>query len=195
MPRKILIIDGHPDGRGQRFVHALASAYAEGAREGGHEVRFLNVGQLTVPVLRTHEDFRSGKPPAAVRGWQDAVRWADHLVVIYPLWLGDMPGLLKCFFEQVMRPSFAFGEAKGRGLPPKLLKGRSARIVVTMGMPGFFYRWYYRAHSLKSLERNILRFAGFAPVRSSVIGHVETGDPARRQAWLDRLTSLGRQGR
>lgn len=190
---KILIIDGHPDGRNQRFVHALASAYAEGAREGGHTVRFLNIGQLEVPILRTSEDFTGGKPLAPVRGWQAAIRWADHLLIIYPLWLGDMPGVLKCFFEQVMRPGFAFGKARGRGLPPKLLKGRSARIVVTMGMPGFFYRWYYRAHSLKSLERNILGFVGIAPVRSSVIGAVESGDPATREAWLRRLRALGRR--
>jgi len=60
--------------------------------------------------------------------------------------------------EQVARPGFAFGTAKGKGLPPKLLKGRSARVIVTMGMPALFYRWYYRAHSVKNLERNILAF-------------------------------------
>jgi hypothetical protein len=27
-----------------------------------------------------------------------------------------------------------------------------------MGMPAAVYRWFYRAHSLKSLERNILGF-------------------------------------
>ena len=41
------------------------------------------------------------------------------------------------------------------------MSGKSARIVVTMGMPGFWYRWYFRAHSLRSLQRNILKFVGF----------------------------------
>ena len=37
----------------------------------------------------------------------------------------------------------------------KGLKGRSAGIVVTMGMPALVYLWYFGAHSVKSLERNI----------------------------------------
>ena len=104
-----------------------------------------------------------------------------------------MPALLKAFFEQVARPGFAVGAAS-KGRPGrKLLGGRSARIVVTMGMPAFVYRWYFGAHSVKSLERNILRFAGIAPVRRSLVGLVEGPVPQRRR-WLERLASLGRKG-
>ena len=85
---------------------------------------------------------------------------------------GSMPALLKAFLEQVLRPGFAFGAAERRGMPKKLLAGKSARIVVTMGMPAFFYRLYYRAHSLKSLERNILGFVGIKPVRVTLLGNV-----------------------
>jgi putative NADPH-quinone reductase len=80
-------------------------------------------------------------------------------VIVYPLWLGTMPALLKGFLEQAFRPGFAF-DTKPKGLWNRRLKGGSARIVVTMGMPAFFYRVYYRAHSLKSLKRNILEFCG-----------------------------------
>ena len=38
----------------------------------------------------------------------------EHLVIVFPLWLGDMPAVLKGFFEQVLRPGFAIGEA-GQG--------------------------------------------------------------------------------
>jgi putative NADPH-quinone reductase len=64
-------------------------------------------------------------------------------------------------------------------------------VVVTMGMPSLLYRWFYRAHSLKSLERNILAFVGFAPVRSNVIGMVEAPDGARREKWLATMRKLG----
>jgi putative NADPH-quinone reductase len=80
---------------------------------------------------------------AVEAGHEVRVAWADHLVIIYPLWLGSMPGMLKSFFEQLLRPGFAFAPAAGRGMPRKLLKGRSARIIVTMGMPALFYRWYF----------------------------------------------------
>jgi putative NADPH-quinone reductase len=94
----------------------------------------------------------------------------------------------------VMRPGFAIPRSTARGIPKGLLKGRSARIVVTMGMPAFFYRLYYRAHSLKSFRRNILQFCGVAPVRSTIIGMVE-GSPESREDWLQRLAVLGVQGR
>jgi putative NADPH-quinone reductase len=77
----------------------------------------------------------------------------------------------------------------------KGLTGKSARIVVTMGMPALVYRWYFGAHSLKSLERNVLRFAGLKPIRESLVGMVEGISPAKRQSWLDLLRELGAAAR
>ena len=77
---------------------------------------------------------------------------------MYPPWLGMMPALLKGFFEQAVRPGFAF--KTGDRSWGSLLKGRSARIVITTGMPALIYRWYFGAHGLKCLERSILRFVG-----------------------------------
>ena len=128
--------------------------------------------------------------PAALVAVQQDIAWADHLVLIFPLWLGDMPALVKGFLEQVARPGFAIGEpAKKGGM--KLLRGRSARIVVTMGMPAFIYRWYFGAHAIRSLERNVLRFVGVAPVRRSLIGLVEGKDGGRRTRWLAAMERLG----
>lgn len=72
----------------------------------------------------------------------------------------------------------------------KLLTGRSARIIVTMGMPAPIYRLFFRAHSLKSLDRNLLRFVGIQPVRYSIIGSVE-GDASSREKWLRTVARLG----
>ena len=195
MAQRIVIIDGHPDTDERRFVHAIAAAYEKGARAAGHEVRRIVVGQLEFPGLRSNEDFQKAKPPRAIRACQRTIAWADHLVILYPLWLGAMPALLKSFFEQVLRPGFAFKVAKGSRLPRKLLKGKSARIVVTMGMPALFYRWYFRAHSLKSLERNILAFCGVHPVQASLVGAVESLDKGERKEWLAKIEELGRRAR
>jgi putative NADPH-quinone reductase len=64
-----------------------------------------------------------------------------------------------------------------------------------MGMPALIYRWYFGAHSLKSLERNILGFVGIGPIRETLIGLVETRSAARREKWLEKLRALGRAGR
>lgn len=193
MPKRIVIIQGHPDPSPERFCRALGAAYAEGAAGAGHEVRHIDVAALDIPILRTKEDFDSGTVPDALRPAQEAITWAGHLVFIYPLWLGGMPALLKVFLEQVMRPGFAF-ELRKDGLWKKLLKGRSARIVATMGMPAFMYRWVFGAHSLRSLERNILGFCGIGPIRESLIGMVEAGSGRARVKWIGKVRQLGKKG-
>ena len=192
MTRSITLIDAHPDRERHHFVHALADAYAEGARGAGHAIRRIELAQLDFPVLRSPEEWLNGEMPPALREAADAIAWCQHLVLMYPLWLGDVPALLKAFLEQLARPGVAF-RYRARGLPEKLWKGRSARIVVTMGMPGPLYRLFYRAHSLKSLERNVFGFVGIRPVHATVIGMVE-GSDERRAQWLAELRSHGSAG-
>lgn len=194
MGKRILIIQGHPDTSGAHFGHALAEAYAEGARAAGHDVRQIRVGQLDFPLLRSKADWDHGPLPPALLPAQEAIQWAEHLVLFFPLWLGGMPALLKGFLEQVARPGFAFDDPGQGVLPKRLLKGRSARVVVTMGMPATVYRWFFGAHSVKALERNILGFVGIAPVHKTLIGMVEGADEAPRRRWLNRLRKLGGEG-
>lgn len=191
MPRRVLIIQGHPDAGAAHLCHALADAYRDGAESAGHPVRTLDVAKLDFALLRSQADWEHGTTPANLMPAQRDIEWAEHLVLIFPLWMGEMPALLKGFLEQVARPGFAF---KGEGPNPfahKGLKGRSARIVVTMGMPALVYRWYFRAHSVKSLERNILGFVGIAPVEHTLVGGVGEMKPAAAAAWLARLRRLG----
>lgn len=195
MASKIVIIDGHPDPAPERFCHALVHAYAAGALAAGHEVRRIDVAKLDFALLRSKDAFEHGTVPDTLRPAQDAIAWSEHLVIVYPLWLGTMPALLKGFLEQVFRPGFAIGQAHQGERAGGLLKGKRARIVVTMGMPAFIYRWYFGAHSLKSLERNILRFSGIGPIRETLIGMVESGDGRQREKALATLRGLGREGR
>lgn len=194
LPRRILLIEGHPDTASERFNHALANAYADGARAAGHAVRRLAVGALDVPLLRSEHAWKNEPVPAGLRGAQGDLVWAQHVVIFFPLWLGDMPALLKAFLEQVARPGFAVGTDGASPFGPKALAGRSARVVVTMGMPAVVYRWFYRAHSVKALERNVLGLVGFAPVNETLIGSVESLGEAGAARWLRKLHTLGRDG-
>jgi putative NADPH-quinone reductase len=192
MAKKIVIIDAHPDPAPERLVHALAGRYASAAAESGHSTRVVRLCDVEVPPLRSAKEFAE-PPPATIAAQQEHIRWADHVVILYPLWLGSMPALLKAYLEQVMRPGFAFAYGSGKGLPKKLLAGKSARIVVTMGMPSLFYQLYYRSHSVRSLARNILGFVGIKPVRVSLIGNVEGNAKAleRRVAVLLKSARRG----
>ncbi len=189
MTERVTLIVGHPDPDRSRFGHALAAAYADGARAAGRHVRVLTIADLDFPLLRGQRDWLEGTPPPVIAWAQDDIAWAEHIAIFYPLWLGDVPALFKAFLEQVMRPGFALRYCKS-GLPEKLLAGRSADVVVTMGMPSFIYRAWYGAHSLRSLKRNILNLVGIAPVHATVIGSVE-GNAKARERWLSRMYARG----
>ena len=172
----------------------MAQAYADGAREAGHDCRVIDVAALDFPLLRSQKDWLEGEVPAALRPAQETIRWAEHLVFFFPLWLGDMPALLKGFLEQIARRGFAFEPVQGNPLGRKLLTGRSARVIVTMGMPALVYRWIFRAHSLRSLERNILGFVGIAPVHETLVGGVDGLGEAGVQRWRGEMRELGAHG-
>ncbi len=194
MTRHILIIQGHPDPDRKRYGYRLSDAYKVSAEQSGFQVREIYVADISFELVKSYNDFYQQPAPVALRDYQQHIDWADHLVIFYPLWLGGMPALLKGFFEQVLRPGFAFEET-GNKLPGKLLKGKSARVVVTMGMPALVYRWFYRAHSLKSLKRNILNFCGISPVRSSLIGLVGIKSATNRERWIKKMQRYGREAK
>ena len=190
-PLHIVLIQGHPDATAPHLCHALAQAYAKGALGAGHEVRQIDVATIDFALLRSQHEWELGLLPAALKPAQTDIGWAQHIVLFFPLWLGDMPALLKGFWEQVARPGFAFTNEGGSTFVHKGLKGRSARVVVTMGMPALVYRWYFRAHSVKSLERNILGFAGIAPVHETLVGSVEQLGDDGVAKWKARMRALG----
>lgn len=195
MARQIAIIQGHPDPSGKHFGHALAAAYKKGAEDAGHEVNTIEVARLEFPLLHSKADWEKADPPESIKKAQKIVGRANHLVLFYPLWLGTMPAILKGFLEQVLRPDFAISSLEEGLTWKKQLGGISARVVVTMGMPALVYRWYFHAHSLKSLEKNILKFCGISPVKESLIGMVEQEDDSYRSKWLGKMEALGRDGK
>jgi putative NADPH-quinone reductase len=192
MNKRIVVIQGHPDLSTPHLLHALADTYADAARAAGHEVRHVRIAELDFPLLRSQQDWEHGTVPPSLAQAQQDIGWAQHIALFFPLWLGDMPALVKAFLEQVARPGFAFRYDKG-GTPftAKGLAGRSARVVVTMGMPALVYRWYFRAHSVKSLERNILGFVGIAPVNETLVGMVGSLTPDHARRWKAKLARLG----
>jgi putative NADPH-quinone reductase len=191
MGKRILVINGHPDRSPGHLCAAFAKAYIEGALAGGHSIRHIDLADLEFPMLRSQEEFESRKVPEQLQGAAQDILWAEHLVFIFPLWLGTMPALLKAFLEQVMRPGVAFEYSVRGGLPKTLLKGRTARLIVTMGMPPIVYRLWFLGHGIATLRRNILNFAGVSPVRETLFGMLDQASESRRKAWIARIRELG----
>jgi putative NADPH-quinone reductase len=142
------------------------------------------------PIL--HDGYRKEQPlePDLQKAYE-ALAACDHLVLVFPLWCGDMPALLKGFIERILQPDLIARENTESAMDWHIFSNKSARIVMTMGMPVSIYRWWYRGHALKLLTRNILNFIGIKPVRQSLYGMVGTSKPAAREGWLREVEALG----
>ncbi len=187
--KRVLIICGHPgkDSLGE----ALASAYADGAREAGAEVRQITLRTLNFdPNL--HEGYRVIQPlEPELQASQEAIAWAQHLVFAYPLWWGGLPAILKGFFDRVFLPGFAFKYRENSQLWDRLLTGRSARLLVTMDTPPWYHRWINRAPGHRQMKQSILGFCGVSPVRITDIGPVKNAPQAKLKAWVEEARELG----
>jgi len=189
---KIAIVVGHP--AKDSFCEALGRAYLRGAAEAGHEAKLFVLADMTFDAI-LREGYRRAQPlePDLVAA-RDAFLAADHVVFVFPLWCGDMPAILKGFIERIMQPDLLALRGRG-GMDWKIYKGKSAHVVMTMGMPGWFYRWYFGAHALKLLRRNILHFTGVYPVRATVHGMIEAVSNETRNEWLREAEALGQAAR
>ncbi|WP_243322038.1 NAD(P)H-dependent oxidoreductase [Geothrix sp. SG200] len=183
--RRILVILGHP--RVESFCGALASAYAAGARAAGFEVLRLDLASLAFePNVRTPSPRDQALEPDLARA-QALIRWADHLVFVYPAWWGTVPALLKGFLDRVLTPGFAFAaDEDDPATWAKLLKGRSAHLLVTLDTPTWAYRLIYRQPGHQAMRRATLGFCGVAPTFISTFAPVKSSTAEVRARWLDR---------
>lgn len=195
MSSKILVVNGHPDSLS--FCAALTEAYAEGASKGGAaEVRAIHIGRLSFQPSLAYGYRQRIELEEDLLQAQDSIRWADHLVFVYPTWWGTMPALLKGFFDRVLLPGFAYKYRENSPLWDRLLTGKSAQLIVTSDTPSWFNRLVYRQAGHHVMKKNILHFCGIRPVRLTEIGPVRGATPERRAHWLERARQLGeRQAR
>jgi putative NADPH-quinone reductase len=189
MSKKILVILGQP--QRQSFGAALAQAYADGARASGAEVRELFLGELTFDPTGA---MNHSSPPALETDLvkaQEAIKWAGHLVFVYPIWWGTIPALLKGFIERVFLPGFAVNFRANSPLWDKLLAGRSAHLIVTLNTPSWIYRWVYGRPGHNTMKKTILEFCGIKPVRITEVGPVRNSTDAKRKQWMAQVRALG----
>lgn len=187
---KIMIVVGHP--QRTTLCEALGQAYARGAAAAGHDAKLFLLSEMSFDAI-LHDGYRKVQPlEPDLQAAYDTLAACDHLVLIFPLWCGDMPALLKGFIERILQPDLIARENTENAMDWNVFANKSARIVMTMGMPVSIYRWWYRGYALKLLTRNILHFIGIKPVRNTLYGMVGTSKPAARERWLQELEALGR---
>lgn len=189
--KKILIINGHPDK--QSFCFALAEMYKKGADTNGVNCKLVHLIDLKFnPILTYGYRLVSALEPDLIKIQQDILD-SDHLVFVYPNWWATLPALLKGFLDRVLLPNFAFKyHAKGP-FWDKLLVGKSARLIVTMDTPKWYYWLVNRRAGHNAMKLGILEFCGIEPVKISVFTPVKTSDTQKRNKWLKEVEALGQK--
>ena len=148
MRRNVLIVLANPEPGS--FCHALAAAAKEALGTAGHRVEISDLyAQGFNPLAGRHDfttvadpdrfHYQSEQAKAArenafapdIAAEQHKLRQADHLILVFPLWWGSPPAILKGWLERVLAYGFAYvdGFRFDTGLP----RGRRAMICVTTG--------------------------------------------------------------
>jgi putative NADPH-quinone reductase len=181
MSRQTLVISGHPNG--ESLCEALADTYSGGR----HPV--LKLRELAFdPVLHTGYSRRQTLEPDLLTA-QNKISAADHLVLVYPIWWGTLPALMKGFFDRILLPGFAWEKQPGRPFPKPLLKGKTAELIVTMDGPAWYHRLARDGH--KIMTRGILAYCGIKTVRITEFTWVKNSGAEKRNKWLKRVDRMG----
>ncbi len=191
--KKILVILGHPDE--DTLNGALSKKYTQGAKQSNFQVEYVQLGKINFdPILHQgYKAIQELEPDLADA--QQKIKWADHLVLVFPIWWTIPPALLKGFLDRIILPGFGYKFEEGDKYRwKKLLKGKSARLIMTMDAPVFIYKFFYGQPAAKMMK-GTLGFCGISPIKKTFLGNVKNSGNKKRQQWLGKVYHLGLKGK
>lgn len=190
--RKILIIEGNPDK--SSFCREVSLRYEKGALEAGNAVKTIHLAELTFnPILAHGYRQRTELEPCLQEALQD-IKEADHLVFVYPNWWGTYPALLKGFIDRVFLPGHTFAPRTDSIFWDKLLKGKTARLLVSMDTPKWYYSLIFGKSGDNSMKKSVLQFCGVDPVKITHFTPLKRSTEKQRARWLMQAEEIGRKG-
>lgn len=142
------------------------------------------------PVLTTEEYDAIKSPPltALIKEYQDKIRTATDIILIYPIWWNGTPAILKGFFDRVLTTGFAY-RYNSNGMPVQLLKGRRGFILSTSGAPDFYRKLIMGDMALKVVAKTTLGFCGIKS-KYCCIGNARDLDEKGRKKIQQKVQSF-----
>lgn len=190
--KKILLINGHPDKNS--FCYAISEAYIKGAKRAGLEIKVIHICDLNFnPNLQYGYQKRTDLEQDLLDA-QEMIKWANHLVWVYPVWWASYPAIMKGFLDRTFLPGFAFAKRENSVWWDKLLTNKSARIISTLDQPSWYYWLVYRQPSTNAMKKLTLEFCGIKPVKVTTIGPIRLSKESYRKNWLEKIETLGYKG-
>lgn len=189
MKRQALMLFGHADlnPKTETLNRQLAERYRRGYEAAGGTLTRIDLATLKFdPVLRTGFRELQALEPDLV-SVKHAVEAADHVVWVFPTYWASPPALVRGLFDRLFLPDWAFRYESGNALPKGLMQGKSARVVLTMDSPWFWYTLVNHRPIHRSFGGASLKFCGFGPVNFSTVHGVRSLSPQARTQRCERL--------
>lgn len=191
MPKRIVIINGHPNN--ESFNYEIAKAYKKGASSSTAEIKEIIISDLQFnPNLQFGYQKRMELETDLLEAWEK-IGWANHLVWVHPVWWGGLPAITKGFIDRLFLPGLVFQNKENSVWWDKLLKGKSAHIITTLDQPGWYYWLVYGKPSVNQLKKSTLEFCGVRPVKVTYFGIIKTSSENQREKWLTKAFRLGQK--
>jgi putative NADPH-quinone reductase len=189
--KRILIINGHPNK--ESLCSAFAQSYKKGAESTGAQCTLLNLIDVDFNPNLLYGFQKRIAMESDVLSMQQAILDAQHIVIIYPNWWSTYPAIVKAFIDRVFIPKFAFSYRDNSIFIDRLLKGRSARLIVTMDSPGWYYSLFMKSPGHNSMKKGILEFCGIKPVKITEFNMIKTSNLQKRIKWITQVEELGQK--
>ena len=185
---KHLIIYSHLNPKS--FTKAIVDTVEKKAVEKGDEVKIIDLyGDKFNPVLEfpdIEHAFMGKEAPGDVKNYQEMVKWADHLTIVYPLWWGQMPAMLKGFIDRVFSHGFAYAYTE-KGAEA-LLKGKTAHVYICTGNPSEVYEQNGMHNAITKINADgVLGYCGI-DTEITFFGNVAMATDEQRKEYLNSIS-------
>ena len=192
--RKVLVVYCHPNPKS--YTHAVLEAVEAGLRGGQATIERIDLHAdgfdpvLVVDETRRRRDLDKVE---ATQRYRELVAWCDALVLVYPVWWGGFPAMLKGFVDRVfvsgLTYSFA-GRPKQAVLPEGLMRGKELDCFYTLDSPAIVAwldpGWW-------SSYFSVFKYCGFRAVRRHYLTPLKHTSRETREAWLREVERRARR--
>ena len=193
---KTLIVYYHP--HEGSFCSAIRDAVISGLDTGGYEWQIIDLEKdgfdpvihekdlgIFVKAGRLGEEGLDGVDPLALE-YMKKLRWAEHLVMIFPIWWMSTPAMVKGFIDKVIFPGIVYKMDGGR-LVSQLSSLHETTLITTMNTPADVYKERFDNSLEGSLIKGTFNQIGIHDVRWISLNMVKQVGDEKRWLWLDEI--------
>ena len=193
---KTLIVYNHP--HEGSFCSAIREAVENGLKTGGHEYKVIDIDKDGFdPVMRPKdlktfvtagkigEDGLEDVDPLVLR-YMKMLRWAEQIVMIFPIWWMTTPAMTKGFIDKVIFPGIVY-KMEGGKLISMLSSLKQVTIITTMNTPSEVYHDVFGNSLEGSLIKGTFNQIGIHDIRWISLNMVKQCGDEKRWVWLDEI--------